>query len=57
MCGLVKGHTDVVLCLSVFEDMLLSGSKDNTAILWKLDNEKLYSNAYNLQLDSLLTGY
>ncbi|XP_067929652.1 transducin beta-like protein 3 [Watersipora subatra] len=47
---LLHGHTDIVMCISVSNDgcLLLSGSKDNTAILWSVgdgihDIQKLYT--------------
>ena len=47
----LHGHTDLVMSLAVSADgrLLLSGSKDNTAILWSLgeggvhDMQKIYT--------------
>ncbi|UYV82029.1 TBL3 [Cordylochernes scorpioides] len=39
-CQLLTGHSDLVLALDVFPTdpcLLVSGGKDNTAIVWKLD--------------------
>lgn len=40
--GLLKGHEDIVICLDVDWSgcWLISGAKDNTARLWKIDIEK-----------------
>lgn len=35
-CEIMTGHSDVVLCIDTFGDFCCSGSKDHTAILWKL---------------------
>lgn len=39
--NLIKGHSDIVLCLEKFSAdpyMLVSGSKDNSVIVWKFDS-------------------
>ncbi|KAL4239924.1 Transducin (beta)-like 3 [Mactra antiquata] len=38
-CEILYGHTDIVLCIDVIpkSDMFISGSKDNTVRLWKMD--------------------
>ncbi|RNA33216.1 transducin beta 3 [Brachionus plicatilis] len=44
-CRLLKGHTDLVICLAVYVDKnsslsyLASSSKDNTIRLWSIDSE------------------
>ena len=40
--GVLKGHNDVVICLDVdwSGTWMISGAKDNTARLWRLDPEK-----------------
>jgi WD40 repeat protein len=36
----VPGHRDIVLCLDIWEDMIVTGSKDMTVKLWKAKCEK-----------------
>lgn len=37
-CSMLKGHKEAVVALASSQDYLLSGSRDHSAILWKLNN-------------------
>jgi U3 small nucleolar RNA-associated protein 13 len=52
--GLLKGHEDIVICLDVdwSGHWLVTGAKDNTARLWRLDPE---NNSYTCAV--VLTGH
>ncbi|KAG8182795.1 hypothetical protein JTE90_009108 [Oedothorax gibbosus] len=52
-CQLLKGHSDIVLTLDVFpkfNNMLVSGSKDNNVKVWNLDSD-------SASINCLYTGY
>lgn len=36
---LCLGHSDIIVALDVFENFIVSGSKDNTLRLWKVEFE------------------
>ena len=36
---LLPGHSDMVLCLDTREEYILSGGKDTTVKMWKVENE------------------
>lgn len=46
-CKLLKGHTDLIICLSVYNDegtsYIASSSKDSTIRIWRIDNSNLES--------------
>jgi U3 small nucleolar RNA-associated protein 13 len=37
-CNIVFGHSDIVLCIATCGSYFATGSKDNTAILWRFDD-------------------
>ncbi|CAG7833531.1 unnamed protein product [Allacma fusca] len=39
-CSFLRGHTDIVLSLSVQKNWLISGSKDNRIIFWEEDSDE-----------------
>ena len=44
-CKLLRGHTDLIICVSVFNDeevsYIASSSKDSTIRIWKIENNNL----------------
>jgi U3 small nucleolar RNA-associated protein 13 len=46
-CKLLKGHTDLIICISVYNDeevsYVASSSKDSTIRIWRIDNANLES--------------
>lgn len=41
--GALRGHTKAILCLVVMEDLVCSGSADNSVRIWRRGLEKSYS--------------
>ena len=37
-CSIVRGHSDIVMCLASKKNLLVTGSKDNTVRLWCVEN-------------------
>ncbi len=61
-CKLLRGHTDLIICLSVYHDKtnpnlsyLASSSKDSTIRIWKLDQTK--SNDYTSECIHVCKGH
>ena len=50
---LVNGHKNMILCVDVIEDMVLTGSRDSTIKLWKLE----YSDSLNVRLLATFKGH
>lgn len=62
-CKLLKGHTDLVICLSSFTDKhsnksyLASSSKDNTIRLWRIEDSLEENGNYTFECISVLHGH
>lgn len=50
---LVNGHKKMILCLDVYDDMVLTGSRDTTIKLWKLEQ----SDSFNVRLLATFKGH
>ncbi|KAJ7953689.1 WD40 repeat [Quillaja saponaria] len=43
LVGALRGHTKAILCLAVVEDLVCSGSADNSVRIWRRGTDKSYS--------------
>lgn len=55
LVGALRGHTKAILCLVVMDDLVCSGSADNSVRIWRkgIDNNK----AYNYSCVTVLQGH